>query len=127
MFPIISSNVTSIVHDQYTDIYSLVIYIYTHAYTGGSRGRSNRNDFDDDSSMGSLGMNSVSTLDGQGKVLAARAGIQIDSAVSTVEGMGEKKKKKGVSSFAQSITVVESDNGSLDPDRNQFPDAFKCT
>tara|TARA_B110000090_G_C13116018_1_gene344351 strand:+ start:228 stop:461 length:234 start_codon:yes stop_codon:yes gene_type:complete len=77
--------------------------------------------------MGSLGMNSVSTLDGQGKVLAARAGIQIDSAVSTVEGMGEKKKKKGVSSFAQSITVVESDNGSLDPDRNQFPDAFKCT
>ena len=99
--------------------------------TSGSRRM--RDDMSQGMTTTASGVNSVASLDAQGKVLAARAGVIIDSAVNTVEsGIAKKAStrphhspKKGHSAFAQNVNVIESDN-ILDPNKNQFPDAFKC-
>jgi len=89
----------------------------------------------DDESMGATSFQStesVGSLDARGKILAARAGILIDAAVNTVEaGIAKEARatkhlaKKGHGAFAQNVNVIESTN-ILDPNKNQFPDVFKC-
>jgi CheY-like chemotaxis protein len=81
-----------------------------------------------DMSMMSSGRNGSShidplrnTVDAHGKVLSTKAATQVDSAMRVVEHDTSGKKK-----FVQNITVTEPHQKLIDPNKNQFPDAFKC-